>query len=137
LKTLRPAFTLIEILVSVMILSGAIVYVLKVHSQNHEQIAYIVERNKHALEDSLFLTDKILRYHKSEKSAYDLLQDELKVDKFESRKILKEMKREIYIPQPINLLPDEETEGPAAIIREIKIKGVYSSSYFRFELQSL
>ena len=137
MKTLRPAFTLIEILVSVMILSGAIVYVLKVHSQNHEQIAYIVERNKHALEDSLFLTDKILRYHKSEKSAYDLLQDELKVDKFESRKILKEMKREIYIPQPINLLPDEETEGPAAIIREIKIKGVYSSSYFRFELQSL
>lgn len=137
MKTLRPAFTLIEILVSVMILSGAIVYVLKVHSQNHEQITYIVERNKHALEDSLFLTDKILRYHKSEKSAYDLLQDELKVDKFESRKILKEMKREIYIPQPINLLPDEETEGPAAIIREIKIKGVYSSSYFRFELQSL
>jgi len=120
-----------------MILSGAIIYVLKVHSQNHEQIAYIVERNKHALEDSLFLTDKVIQYHKSEKSAYDLLQDDLKVNDFKSRKILKEMKRKIFIPQPINLLPEEEAEGPAAIIREIKIKGVYSSAYFRFELQSL
>jgi prepilin-type N-terminal cleavage/methylation domain-containing protein len=137
LKTLRQAFTLIEILVSVMILSGAIVYVLKVHSQNHEQITYIVERNKHALEDSLFLTDKVFRYHKSEKSAYDLLQDDTKVDKFESRKILKEMKREIFIPEPINLFPEEEGQGPAATFREIKIKGLYSSSYFRFEIQSL
>jgi len=137
LKNLRPAFTLIEILVSVMILSGAIVYVLKVHSQNHEQITYITERNKHALEDSLFLTDSALRYHKSEKSAYDLLETDMKVDKFKSRKILKALKRDIYLPQPINLLPEEEAQGPAAIINEIKIKGNYSSSYFRFELRSL
>ncbi|MCF6205628.1 MAG: prepilin-type N-terminal cleavage/methylation domain-containing protein [Sulfurovum sp.] len=137
MKTLRPAFTLIEILVSVLILSGAIVYVLKIHSQNHEQITYISERNKHALEDTLFLGKEVLRYHKSEKSAYDLLQNEIKVDDFKSRRILKALKRHIYIPEPIDLSPEEETQGPAAIVNEIKIKADYPATYFRFELRSL
>jgi prepilin-type N-terminal cleavage/methylation domain-containing protein len=136
LRTFRPAFTLIEILVSVLILSGTIVYVLQVHSQNHEQIVYISERNKHAMEDSLFLTPDVLRYHKSEKSAYDLLQDRMHVEKFESRKILKALKRHIFIPETITIAPEEEMEGPAAVIDEIKLKGTYSSSYFRFKINT-
>ncbi len=137
MKSVRPAFTLIEILVSVLILSGAIVYVLKVHSQNHEQIVYVTERNRHALEDSLFLGKEVLRYHKSEKNAYDLLQNSgLKVDKFESRKILKALKRQITIPEPITLLPDEEAQGPAATVDQILIKDTYSSRYYRFKIQT-
>ncbi len=137
LKTLRPAFTLIEILISVLILSTSIVYVLKIYGQNHEQIVYITQRNAHALEDSLFLSKDVLRYHKEEKSAYDLIEREMKIDDFESRKILKNIKRTIFIPEPITLAPEEEGDAsPAATINEIKLKGDYASTYFRFELQS-
>ena len=137
MKNIRPAFTLSEILISVLILSGAIVYVLKVHSQNYEQIVYISERNRHALEDSLFLGKEVLRYHQSEKNAYDLLQNSgFKVDKYESRKILKALKRQITIPEPIALMPDEEAQGPAATVDRILIKDTYSSRYFRFKIQT-
>ena len=136
MNRLRKGFTLIEILVSVLILSGAIVYVLQVHSQNHEQIVYISERNKKTLEDSLFLVDNIIRYHKDEKNAYDVLADYFRVDKFESRQILKTTKRHIFIPEEIKIVPQEEMQGPAATVNEIKLKGDYSSSYFRFKIQS-
>jgi len=133
---MRRAFTLIEILVSVLILSGSIVYVLKIHSQSREQVIYITERNRHALEDSLFLDSNIFRYHKEKKNAYDLLQTTFKIDEFASRKFLKSIEREIYLPDVLLLAPEEEMTGPAARVSEIKIKGTYSSSYFRFKLQS-
>jgi len=137
LKPLRPGFTLIEILISVLILSTSIVYILKIYGQNHEQIVYITQRNAHALEDSLFLSKDVLRYHKEEKSAYDLIEREMKIDDFESRRILKNIKRTIFIPEPITLSPEEEgDESPAATVNEIKLKGDYASTYFRFNLQS-
>ena len=137
MKTLRPGFTLIEILISVLILSTSIVYILQIYGQNHEQLAYITKRNAHALEDSLFLDRDVTRYNKDEKSAYDLIDPKIKVDDFESRKILKNIKRTIFIPDPITLTPDEEAEEtPAATVHEIKLKDDYTSTYFRFDLQS-
>jgi hypothetical protein len=137
LKRLRPAFTLIEILVSVLILSGSIVLVLKIHSQNHEQIIYITERNKHVLEDSLFLGQQAFRYHNMEKSAYDLISNETKIETRESRKILEKITRKIYIPEEIRLsTEEEETEGPAATVSEIMLKSDFSSSYYDFTINS-
>jgi hypothetical protein len=123
--------------VSVLILSGAIIYVLKVHSQNREQIIYVSERNLHALEDSLFLSENAFRYHQSDKSAYDLLQNDLQPENTRSRHLLKNIKRRIYLPEPINLLPEDEAQGPAAVIREVKLNGTYPASFYRFNLQSL
>jgi hypothetical protein len=77
-----------------------------------------------------------MHYHKSEKSAYDILRDDIKIDAFESRKILKEIKNYIYIPQPINIVPNAEMEGPAATINKIKLKGNFSSTYYRYSFQS-
>ncbi len=136
MKTMRRGFTLIEILVSVLILSGAIVYVLKVHEQNHEQIVYISERNKKTLEDSLFLADKTKQYHKDTKSAYDLVSEYFRVDKFESRELLKKSERSIFIPEEIQIVPQEEMQGPAATVNEFKLKGEYSSTYFRFKINT-
>ena len=142
MKKSHPAFTVIEILVSVVILSVSIILVLKIHSQNHEQIVYIMKRNKHALEDSLFLSQEVLGQHKEEKSAYDLLSlANIRIEKDQSRTALKQIKRKIYIPKPINLNKsetDEETktgEGdPHGEIEEVKIKGDFSSAYFHFRL---
>jgi type II secretory pathway pseudopilin PulG len=136
LKTLRPAFTLIEILVSVLILSGSIVLILKIYSQNHEQIIYITERNKYVLEDSLFLGQQTFRYHNMEKSAYDLIGNETQIDTRENRKILEKITRKIYIPEEIKLSPEEEMKGPAATVSKIMLKSNFSSSYYDFTIDN-
>jgi len=137
LKTLRRAFTLIEILVSVLILSVSIVYVLKIHSQNREQIIYITERNTRALQDSLFLGEETLRYHKETKNAYDLLRRDLQVRKDDSRQILKKIERKIYIPEEVDIRPQEGKVGPRATVHKVLIKDTFSSSYTHFKLHSL
>jgi len=137
LNSHRPAFTLIEILVSVLILSVSIVFVLKIHSQNREQILYVTDRNKHVLEDSLFLGKNILKYHKTDKNAYDLVREEVPIRKDKSRKILKKIKRSIYIPEQIRIVPDTAKETPAARVNEVLLKGDFSSSYFDFAIDTL
>ncbi len=134
-KTLRPAFTLIEILISVIILSGTIVYALKIHSQNREQIIYISERSKLSLQDSLFVAEDTLKYHKDTKTAYNIVEKHFKVDVLKSRNILKKISREYFIPEPIQLI-GEEVDTPTAVVNEIKIKDQFSSSYFHFNINS-
>lgn len=136
MKILRPAFTIIEILVSVIILSFAIIFVLKVHTDNQEQIVYISERNKLSLEDSLYLSPNILRHHKDSKSAYDLVERFFKIKEQESREILKKNERDIFIPEEITILPPQDIQGPTATVNEIMLKGQHSSIYHRFKLES-
>ena len=69
----RDAFTIIEVLISVIILSISILLVVKIHSDNHEQIIYISERNKLSLQDSLFTSPDILSYHMDNRSVYDII----------------------------------------------------------------
>lgn len=134
---LRPAFTIIEILVSVIIISLSIVYVLKIHSSNHEQIVYISERNKRSLEDSLYLTKNILRHHKDTKTAEDMLIQFFKIKEQESREILKKNERSIFIPEEIRIFPPPNIPGPTATVNEVKLKGEHSSIYWHFEITSL
>ena len=88
-NTLRPAFTIIELLVSVVIISFAILYVLQLYTTNKKQIVYISERNRRSLEDSLYLTRNILKHHKDTKSADDILEKHFKIKELDSRDILK------------------------------------------------
>jgi len=134
---LRPAFTIIEILVSVIIISFSIIYVLKIHTSNHKQIVYISERNKRSLEDSLYLTKNILRHHKDTKTAEDLLIQFFKIKEQESREILKKNEREIFIPEEILIFPPPNIPGPTATVNEVKLKGEHSSIYWHFEITSL
>ena len=133
---LRPAFTIIEILVSVIIISYSIVYVLKIHSSNREQIVYLSERNKRSLEDSLFVTKDILRHHKETKDAYELLQKEFDIKEDKSREILKKTERTIFIPEEIVIVPPPDVPGPSAIVNEVKLKGIHSSVYWHFDVTS-
>ncbi len=135
MKKLRPAFTIIEILVSVIILSGAIVYALQIHSDNHKQIVYLTERNKLSLQDSLFLTNRVTRYHKDTKTAYEILQREFKITDLKSRELLKKTSRTFFIPEQIKILPLDGV-GPTALVDEIKIKEKYSAYYFHFKISS-
>ena len=136
LKPLRPAFTLIEILISVTIISFAILYVLKIHSENKAQIVYLTERNNRSLEDSLYLSTRILDYHKDTKSAYDLIEKDVRIKELDSRELLKKNERSIYIPEEIEIAPPPETRGPTAIVNEVKLKGKHSSIYWHFKIKS-
>lgn len=129
------AFTLIEVLVSVIILSGSIVYALKIHSENRDQIIYISQRNKLSLQDSLFLARDVLSYNKDTKEAYDVIYKYFKIDDLKSRKILKSISRQYTIPEPIQLNADEEGM-PSAVVESIKIKDKYSSSYYHFKISN-
>jgi hypothetical protein len=131
---LRPAFTIIEILVSVIILSGSIVYALQIHSQNHKQIVYISERNKLSLQDSLFLSENVLRYHKDKKEAYEVLRNYFSVKELKSREILKKISREFFIPEQVKILPPPDIPGSSALVDEISIKDRYSASYFHCKI---
>jgi len=131
----KSAFTLIEVLISVLIISGSIVYALQIHSQNHEQIVYISERAKLSLQDSLFVADDALRYHKDTKSAYDVIERYFKVEERKSREILRKIERKYTIPDVISLSSEEEGM-PSAEVNEIKIKDKYSSSYFHFKINA-
>ncbi len=135
MKQLRPAFTIIEILVSVIILSIAIIPVLKVHTSNQEQIVYLTERNKRSLQDSLFLSSNILNYHQDNKTAYEILEKFFKVKEQESREILKQFNRDVFIPEEIRIIPLEEQGGPTALVNEIMLKDKHSSIYHHFKLE--
>jgi hypothetical protein len=135
LKQLRPAFTIIEILVSVIILSLAIIPVLKVHTSNQEQIVYLSERNKRSLQDSLFLSSNILNHHQDNKTAYEILEKFFKIKEQESREILKKISRDVFIPEEIRIIPLEEQGGPTAIVNEIMLKDKHSSIYHHFKLE--
>ena len=135
MKQLRPAFTIIEILISVIILSLAIIPVLKVHTSNQEQIVYLTERNKRSLQDSLFLSNNILNYHQDNKTAYEILEKFFKVKEQESREILKQFNRDVFIPEEIRIIPLEEQGGPTALVNEIMLKDKHSSIYHHFKLE--
>ncbi len=135
MKPFRPAFTIIEILVSVIIISFAILFVLKIHSENHEQIVYITQRNTLAFQDSLYLDKESLRYHKDHKTAYDVLEKTFKITEQESREILKQHSSDIFTPEEIEILPPAGQPGPSTIVNEVMLKGKQSSIYSHFRLE--
>ena len=119
------------------IITLAIVPVLKIHTSNQDQIVYISERNKRSLEDSLYLNRNILSYHKENKTAYDVLQKHFRIRDPKSREILKNTSREIFIPEATELLSLSEQGGPVAKVNEIMLKDKHSSLYYDFTLEGL
>lgn len=133
-QILRPAFTIIEILISVLIISVSIIYVLKLHTSNAKQIVYISERNKRSLEDSLYLTLNTLKYHQQKKTAEELLIREFNIKESQSREILKNNTRSIYIPEEVYIYPPPDIPGPTATVNEVKLKGKHSSIYWHVKI---
>ncbi len=134
MKLLRPAFTIIEIIISVIIISFAIIFILKIHSDNHEHIVYISERNKRSLEDSLFLDRTVLRYHQNKKSAYTILEKNFKITNSKSIEILKNKHREIYIPEGMKIIFPQEMPPLNTTANKVMLKGTHSSIYYYFQI---
>lgn len=133
LNAQRKGFTLIEVIVSVIIISLVVLAAMEISSRNTENAVYLSQRNSIAYQDSFFLTDTLTRYHKDTKPAYDLLRDSFKITEDKSKTALKEVARDIIIPDPI-VLPSIDEMSFEAQIDKVILKDRYSSQYYRFKI---
>jgi prepilin-type N-terminal cleavage/methylation domain-containing protein len=134
--TTNKAFTLIEVLVSVVIVSFVVIGALKIEGKNNQMSNYLQKRARAELDNSLFLTDKVQRYDKSKKNAYDLLVDDFQINDDESRQLLKSIEKTINITEA-EPIPVGATEDSPAVFtfysNQIILKGKYPAPYYTFK----
>jgi len=145
---MKKAFTLVEILVSVMIVSFVVVSAMSLFQKNQEMATYIQKRASSELDNSLFVTPQALKYAKDEKNAYDILSDEFSIDEMESRDVLKKITKKINLTptKTISLgtqlnsqdnaeenMQDTKTPSMSFGVNEILLKGTYPARYFQFK----
>jgi prepilin-type N-terminal cleavage/methylation domain-containing protein len=123
---LKKAFTIIEIIVSVVIIAIVTLTLAKINKQNAVMVDYVTTRLQNELSNTLFLTDEAFKYDKSQKDAYTLLRG-LKIRNEEARAYLKKLKRKIYIAQD---LPIENMVIPIHL-NAIMLKSQFSTRYYR------
>jgi len=127
---MRRGFTIIELMVSVILISVVIMAILKLQSQTRDMAYYISNRGKAEFANTLFTTDSIQKYHKANKDAYSVIGDSFKSDKFDTKEILEKTKRDIFISDPLEL--DEDQALPFKVY-QIKLRGdSAASSFYRF-----
>ena len=124
---MKKGFTIIEVIVSVIIISIVVMGLTKINRQNIDMADYVASRNKSELSNTLFLTKEALKYDKSEKDAYTLLQ-KMKISKLETRQYLKSVKRKIFIDNDIKLKKMIVPLNVSAIM----LKSKFASRYYRF-----
>ena len=125
------AFTIIEVLISVVLISVVVLSIIKIQQDTRDMALYLSDRGKDELSNTLFLESNISKYHKDTKNAYDLLSNRYKIGDFESREVLKNMKRTINISEALKL----EDETIPIEINDVMLKDRYSSRYMHFQLQ--
>lgn len=132
----KKAFTLIEIIISVVIVSIVVMGILKQQSQNSDMAEYLLKQGQSTLNNGLFLTNEAKRYSNDKKSAYDLLTNEFVIKDFESRELLKKIERTINITDDLEI-PVSMEEGEAPIFtfytNEILLNEDYPVRYYTFK----
>ncbi|NKQ40586.1 MAG: prepilin-type N-terminal cleavage/methylation domain-containing protein [Sulfurovum sp.] len=123
---MRKAFTLMEIMVSVVLIAIVVLGIIKLQKENIFMAKYIAGRVQSELSNTLFLGKEALKYDKDEKDAYTLLSS-MRIRKDESKEILKKIKRKIYISEP---LPIGEIPIPIEL-RAVMLKSEYSARFYR------
>jgi prepilin-type N-terminal cleavage/methylation domain-containing protein len=131
----KKAFTLIEVIMSVIIVSIVVMGALQIEEQNSDMATYLLKRGNAELDNALFLTDRVQRYDKSKKSAYEILADEFNIKDDESRQLLKKIEKKINITEstPIPLGSEERGVLFTFYSNEILLNGEYPSRYYTFK----
>ena len=132
----KRAFTLIEVIMSVIIVSIVVMGAMQVQEQNSDMATYLLKRGNSELDNAVFLTEKVQRYSKDKKSAYDMLIDEFSIKDFESRDILKKIEKRINITEAQSIpIGGDEDEAPVLVFfsNEILLNGNYPARYYTFK----
>jgi len=132
---MRRAFTLIEVIMSVIIVSIVVMGAMKLQDKNREMAIYIQQRGSSELDNSLFLTTRIYRYDKSETNAYELVRYEFNIKEDSSREALKKITKKINITEDKDI-PISIEEGSEPVFtfytNEVLLKGKYPARYYNF-----
>jgi prepilin-type N-terminal cleavage/methylation domain-containing protein len=131
LKRLREAFTIIEVLVSVVLIAIVALGAVKMQQESRAMALYLADRGKNELSNTLFLGADIMRYNKDKKDAYTMIEKNFKIDDSQCREILKKSYRTITVSEPME--PSTEEEVLPIEINEIILKGKYPSRFFQFK----
>ncbi len=132
----REGFTLIEVIMSVIIVSIVVMGAMQLQEQNSDMATYLLKRGNSELDNSIFLTDKVERYSKDKKNAYDMLVDEFSIKDFDSRDMLKKIEKNINTTEPQAIPVGESDDNPALFVfysSEILLNGNYPARYYRFK----
>jgi len=135
IKNYKMAFTLIEVLVSVIIVFVVVLGAMQISKQNKNMATYLLKRGSSEIDNSLFLTKKVQYYSGDKKSAYDLLIDEFSIKDFESRDLLKKIEKKINITEDTPIPVGGENEAPQFMFytNEILLNGDYPARYYTFK----
>jgi prepilin-type N-terminal cleavage/methylation domain-containing protein len=123
---MRKAFTLMEIMVSVVLIAIVVLGIIKLQKENIFMAKYIAGRVQSELGNTLFLGKEAIRYNKDDKDAYTLV-SHIGIRNDKSKEILKKIQRKIYISDP---LPIGELPIPIEV-RAIMLKHEYSARFYR------
>ena len=135
INVVKNAFTLIEVLVSVIIVFIVVIGAMKISKENRNMATYLLQRGSSELDNALFLTKKAERYGHEKKNAYDLLVDEFSIKDIESREILKKLEKTINITEaiPIPVGGEDDTPQFTFYTNEILLNGNYPARYYTFK----
>jgi prepilin-type N-terminal cleavage/methylation domain-containing protein len=123
---MRKAFTLMEIMVSVVLIAIVVLGIIKLQKENIFMAKYIAGRVQSEMGNTLFLGKEAVRYNKDEKDAYTLV-SHMRIRNDKSKEILKKIQRKIYVSEP---LPIGELPIPIEV-RAIMLKHEYSARFYR------
>ena len=129
--TSRRAFTIIEVLVSVVLITVVALSTVKLQRESREMALYLSNRGKHELSNTLFLGKEAMRYEKEKKDAYTLISHHFKISDSESKEVLEKISRTILLSDPIKL-SDETLPVTAG---EVILKGDYTARFFHFSIR--
>jgi prepilin-type N-terminal cleavage/methylation domain-containing protein len=133
---MKKAFTLIEVIMSVIIVSIVVMGAMKLQDKNRDMAIYISQRGNSELDNSLFLTKQAYRYDKDEKDAYELLRGNFNIKDSKSKEILKNIKKKINITEEKEVPITLTENGPPIFTfytNEILLKGKYPARYYNFK----
>jgi len=104
---MRKGFTLIEIIISVAIITLVVTGIMKMRNQNIFLAKKISSRMQGELSNTLFADKKMAkRYSKDEKDAYTML-DNMRPNDDKAKKALEDTKRKIFYEENIPVLKQE------------------------------
>jgi prepilin-type N-terminal cleavage/methylation domain-containing protein len=131
---MQRGFTLLETMVSVIIIATSILYVMKIHTQTQERIVYMRQASLDAFGDSLFLIDKVASGD-GKNDAYTLLMPLFRFKKDDTITVLKKIERDIK--KTSETIPLDETESILLRIDHITLRSEKSvSRYMHFGIDT-
>jgi len=125
---MRSAFTIIEIIISVVIIAMTTLTLAKISKQNSTMVDYVTNRLKNELSNTLFLHPDAFNYDKSRKDAYTILHS-MGIRNDRTKAYLKTLKRKIYTQEDI---PIKKMIIPVRL-NAIMLQSSFSTRFYRIE----